>query len=435
MKKATRVLLIMMLIVALTACNKPSGTKPGAEAPTNTQTTKDSKEIKPEKDASLLLWDNKDGEGKWAKYVAKEFTKKYGIRVKYQNVNHTDVPSKLKVDGPAGLAADVFNAPHDQVGSLAKSGLLFENMVANEYKKDFMKVAIDATSVNENGKKVLYGFPISIETYALYYNKDLVDKPAKTWEELFAQAKEFSKGSTKNNPKYGFMMEPGNFYYTHAFLAGYGGYVFGNENTNPNQLGLNNKGAVKSGEFMQRIHKELLPLKVEDISSDVISTLFNEGKLMYRISGPWDVKNHLDAGVNLGVTPLPKLDNNKSPKSFSGIKSYFVNPYSKYPKAATLLAQFATSKEMLEKRYEFTGQIPPRNDLVKSDIFTKDPISMAFLKQVQKAVPMPNIPEMEPVWGPMGTAYTTIWNNNQDPQKAFDSAVKQIKETIKIQQR
>ncbi|ATO28442.1 sugar ABC transporter substrate-binding protein [Bacillus atrophaeus] len=432
MRKTAWVVLVITLLVIMAACNKPSGTKQGTETTANAEAITDHNEIKPEKGASLLLWDNKDEEGEWATYVAKEFTKKYGVPVKYEHVNHTDVPEKLKVDGPAGLAADVFNAPHDHTGSLAKSGLLFENMVAEDYQKDFMKTAIDATSVIERGKRVLYGFPIAIETYALYYNKDLVDKPAKTWEELFAQVKEFNKGATKANPKYGFMMDPGNFYYTHAFLAGYGGYVFGDKNTNPNLLGLNNNGAVKSGEFVRRIHKELLPLKIEDISQDIISTFFNEGKLMYHVSGPWDVKNHLDAGINLGVSPLPKLDNGKSPKSFAGIKSYFVNPYTKYPKASTLLAQFATSEKMLEKRYELTGQIPPHNGLVKTDVFTKDAISMAFLEQVQKAVPMPNIPEMETVWEPMGTAYSTIWNNDQDPQKAFEKAVKQIKETIKI---
>jgi arabinogalactan oligomer/maltooligosaccharide transport system substrate-binding protein len=110
---------------------------------------------------------------------------------------------------------------------------------------------------------------------------------------------------------------------------------------------------------MERMHDELLPLKNEDITGDMISSMFNEGKLMYRISGPWDIKNHKDAKVNFGVTTLPTLENGETPKSFSGVKAYYVSSFSKYPKAATLLAEFATSDEMLMKRYEMTGQLPP----------------------------------------------------------------------------
>lgn len=48
------------------------------------------------------------------------------------------------------------------------------------------------------------------------------------------------------------MMEPGNFYYTYAFMAGYGGYIFGNDNTNPEEIGINSEGAIKSGELMKK---------------------------------------------------------------------------------------------------------------------------------------------------------------------------------------
>ena len=50
---------------------------------------------------------------------------------------------------------------------------------------------------------------------------------------------------TENPGSYGLMMEVGNFYYTHAFLGGYGGYIFGDNNTDPTDLGLNNEGASK----------------------------------------------------------------------------------------------------------------------------------------------------------------------------------------------
>ncbi|HZG74455.1 MAG TPA: maltose ABC transporter substrate-binding protein [Paenibacillus sp.] len=437
MKKNSRfsMLLTFVLIAGLAAaCSKPpSATPPSdgtpqeqpapAEQPANEGEQPAEEELQPEEGAELLLWDNGDAEGEWAQYVAEQFTAKYGIPVKYEKVQHTDVPTKLQTDGPAGLGGDVFLAPHDHTGSMAAAGLLLENFFPEEYRQSALDAALQGTTVDGT----LYGYPVSIETYALFYNKDLVQTPPATWDELIEQAKAFND---PDNKKYGFMYEAGNFYYNYAFIGGYGGYVFGNDNTDPNDLGLNGEGAVKAGELMKRLQSDILPLKVEDITYDVKQSLFNEGKLMFNIDGPWALANHREAGVNFGVAPLPKLDNGRSPTSFSGVKQYLVNAYTKYPNAASLYAKFATSDEMLLKRYEMTGQIPASKTLLGNETLQKDEIGMAFLEQANQAVPMPNIPEMANVWGPMATALTAIWNGLEEPKPALDAAVQQIKDAI-----
>lgn len=399
----------------------------------DTKKTVQTQDIKPEKDAKLTVWDNGDQEGEWAKYVAKEFEKKYDIKVKVVKTEHTKAPEKIELDGPANVGPDVFSAPSDHVGKMVKGGHLLENVFADEYKKDFLESSVDGTSFKEKEMK-MYGYPTAIETYALYYNKDLVSKVPETWDELFKMAKDFQDGAPKGK-RYGLMMEPGNFYYNHAYLGGLGGYVFGDKNTNPNDLGLNNEGAIKAGKFMQTIHKELLPLKKEDISGDVISSYFNENKLMFRVSGPWDIKNHQNAKVNFGIAPLPKLENGETPKSLMGIKAYYVSSHTKYPKAASLYAKFATSEDMLMKRYELTGQLPPNTKLLDNEKIKNDKIASAFLEQAKEATPMPNIPQMQTVWGPMESAFTTIWNDNTDPKVALDAAVKQIQDAIKTQKK
>ncbi|MCH1626145.1 sugar ABC transporter substrate-binding protein [Ferdinandcohnia quinoae] len=432
--------LALLVFSVLVACSKPgASTEPKDEGKKEGEKTPPAQEetvaIEPEEGASLIMWDNADGEMEWAQYVAEEFTKKYDIPVEVQEVSHVDAAGKLETDGPAGLGADVFHAPHDHVGNMVSSGLILENMFPDEYKENFMEAAINGTSYTEDGESTLYGYPIAIETYALYYNKDLVEKPATTFEELFAQAKEFQKDSTDKDRKFGLMMEVGNYYYAHAFLGGYGGYIFGSDNTDPSDVGLNNEGAVKAGEFMRKYRNELLPLKNEDITADIISSFFNNNQLLYRISGPWDITNHKDAGINFGVAPLPKLDNGEVPTSFSGIKGYYVNAYSKYPKAATLLAQFATSEEMLAKRFEITGQIPPHKALLENDALKADEYAMAFLEQAQSAVPMPNIPEMQTVWDPMGKAFVSIWNEEVDVKEILDAAAQQVKDAVASQQK
>jgi arabinogalactan oligomer / maltooligosaccharide transport system substrate-binding protein len=46
---------------------------------------------------------------------------------------------------------------------------------------------------------------------------------------------------------------------------------------------------------------------------------------------------------------------------------------------------------------------------------------------------MPNIPEMQTVWGPMGTALVAIWNGDQAPKEALEAATQQIKDAIESQ--
>ena len=90
--------------------------------------------------------------------------------------------------------------------------------------------------------------------------------------------------------------------------------------------------------------------------------------------------------------------------TFSGVKALFVNSYSKYPKAATLFAQFATSDEMLLKRYEMTNQLPPAIALLESEEIKENEYNIAFLEQAQYSISMPNIPAMEVSMGWNGSS-------------------------------
>jgi arabinogalactan oligomer / maltooligosaccharide transport system substrate-binding protein len=432
LNKWVSILLVTALVLLVSACagktGEPSATPSAGETQNTTPAGEGGEEPQIEEGATLVIWDNGDAEGEWAQYVAEEFTKRYGVPVKYEQVNHTDAPGKLQTDGPAGLGADVFNAPHDHTGNMAAAGLILENFYADEIKQEHIEAALDGTTYD--GK--LYGYPLAIETYALFYNKDLVSKVPETWDELIEQAKAFNDPA---NQKYGFMMEVANFYYNYAFIGGYGGSVFGNGNSDPSDLsGLNGEGAVKAAQLMQRLHREILPLKAEDITYDVKNSLFQEGKLLFDMNGPWAAAGYRDAGVNFGIAPLPKLDNGQHPTSFSGIKSYYVNAYTKYPEAASLFAKFASSKEMQLKRFEMTRQVPTRLDLAEDSAVKDDPVVSGIMAQAQHATPMPNIPQMQYVWGPMASAFNLIWNNGEDPQKALDAAVQQIKDAIQLGQ-
>ncbi|WP_026477534.1 sugar ABC transporter substrate-binding protein [Alkaliphilus transvaalensis] len=423
MKKLISYLMILVLVFSLTAClSRPQQVDHGDQ----NQPEKESGELVPEENAKLVVWESEGSEGRFLEYAAKQFTEKYGVEVVFEAVTHSDSRNRLAQDGPAGVGADVFAAPHDHTGELVASGLIIPNdLFEDRIKSEFLQGAIDGVSY----QGVLYGYPTAIETYVLFYNKEHIEEAPKSFKEVI----EFSKNY--NNPrenKFGFMWDVGNAYYSHSFIAGSGGYVFGAGGTDKTDIGLNNEGAVVGGNEILAF-QEILPVKTDDTNYQVLDGLFAEGKVAMVINGPWAIVGYQEAGIDFGIAPLPTLSNGKNPASFSGIRTMFVSAYTKYPNAAKLFADFVTTDEMLLKRYEITKQIPPVISLMSEDIIKNDPLVAPFLEQAQYAVPMPSIPQMGVVWEPYARAFQIMWNNNIPPQDALDEAVNTIKDAIKTQ--
>ncbi|GAE35261.1 sugar ABC transporter substrate-binding protein [Halalkalibacter akibai] len=370
-KKTKLITLSLSLSLVLAACGGATEEEAAPEETVDEGTSEEivDFEIVPEEGAELLLWSDGDQQLEWAQLMAEKFEAEYGVPVQVEEVNQEEAPERLATDGPQGLAGDVFASTHDRIGRAISAGLVLENFFPEEYEAEFMDAAITATSFDGE----LFGYPSGIETYALYYNADLVEQAPETMEELFEVANELTEGN-----QYGFMMEPANLYFIYGFLGGYGAYVFGDEGTNPTEIGLNNEGAVQGMEnVFNRLRDEITPgMAAEDITYDVRTALFEEGNLAFDINGPWAVRGYEDAGVNFEVAPLPLLGNGENPTSFSGTRGFYVNAYTEYPDAASLLAQFITNEENLLLSYEITGALPPRLALVEHEDIQSNPISV-----------------------------------------------------------
>ncbi|MDK8183871.1 maltose ABC transporter substrate-binding protein [Paenibacillus sp. UMB4589-SE434] len=380
-------------------------------------------ELKPEEGAELLVWESKGPELDFMKAVAVSFEQEYGVKVKVEAVPAIDAVTKLTTDGPAGIGADVFAAPHDHLGNAVMAGLVLQNDVLDDpAKNQFMTSALEGVSY----EGVLYGYPTAIDTYALYYNKKLLPKAPGTYDELIQFAKSYNDPANK---KYALMWNVGQLYQSYSFLAGYGGYVFGNGGTNAADMGLNSAQSVAGAKYLQSL-KQILPINVNDINDNIITGFFVEGSTAAIINGPWLMNELTNAGVDYAVAPLPLLPNGEHPKSMSGIRAVYVNSYTEYPAAAKLFARYVTSQENGKKRFEMTRQLPARKDLMAEPTIAQDANIMAFLEQAEHSTPMPSIPEMGTVWVPAGAALAAIWNDNQEPSVVLDKAAAQIKTAI-----
>ncbi|EPY05724.1 family 1 extracellular solute-binding protein [Paenibacillus alvei TS-15] len=414
-------LCIMML---LSACGVQHATSTSPEAGgKNAHQGEGKAGSQPEKGAHLLVWESKGPELDFLKAVAEDFEQEYGIGVKVVAVPSIDAVTKLTTDGPAGIGADVFSAPHDHLGNAVMAGLVLQNDVYDEQMKhQIMDSALEGVSYDG----VFYGFPTAIDTYALYYNKKQLSKAPATYEELIRFAETYND---PKNKQYAFMWNVGQLYQSYSFLAGYGGYIFGSGGKDAGDIGLSNAESIAGAEFFQSL-KKILPVNSNDMNDNIITGFFMEGKTAAIIGGPWLMTDVQNADIDFGVAPLPLLPNGEHPRSMSGIRALYVSSYTEYPVAAKLFASYATSRKNLVKRYEMTTQLPPRQDMMEEPIIKGNANALAFLEQTKHSAPMPSIPEMGNVWVPAGAALAAIWNDNQQPGEVLKKAVEQIKTAI-----
>lgn len=367
------------------------------------------------KKVSLKVWESAGPEKTFMNFAIKEFKKvNPKVTIKYEPVESTDARSKIELDGPAGVGADVFVAPHDHISALVQGGHVLPIDDADAYMADFLPMAKIAGTYN--GK--IYGYPLGAESLVLYYNKDILPKAPKNWDEIVSFAKTYN---SKAENKYALVWPVGDGYYGIMFLSSFGAPLFGPEGNDRKQHNLNSEAAIKGLTYFQSLKASILDIPAADATGDFCNAEFTEKKAAMVITGPWKTNDFKKAGVNFGMTTIPEFPGTGHPgNTFSGVRLAFVSSYSQFPDQAKAFAKFLTSKDILQKRFEITDQIPPRKD-----INIKSPTSSPILDQLKYAAPMPTIPQLGTYWNAMGSALSGIWDGD-DVKTTMDGVAAQM---------
>lgn len=359
---------------------------------------------------TLKVWESDKGPDEFIKEAGDAFTKLHpNITVQYVHVELGDAAGQIALDGPAGIGPDVFAAPHDKLGELVSGGHILPTENADKIQKEVLSTCSQALTYSGT----MYGYPVSAETYALFYNKALIkesDVPTK-WEDLAAFSKKFNAA---NPGKYGFVMDVGNAYYTIIFTTSNNNRLFGPTGTDTTKTNINSEDSIKGMKFFQSLRSSL-NVASADLTTSVCDSLFSSGTAALYITGLWNVKPFTDAGVDFGVAPLPSLPGDKTPcASFSGTRAMFVSAYTEHQKEAAEFAEFLLTPDMQQLRFKITGALPSISTKVDS------PYIAGFLNQLQYAFPMPSIPAMGAYWEAMNNASKNIWDG-ADIKKELDA--------------
>lgn len=363
-------------------------------------TTGCKKAAKAEETITLTVWESLNGPDEFIKQAGDAYTKTHpNVKIEFVNVELGDASGQIALDGPAGVGPDIFAAPHDKLGELVSGGHVAPTENAAQVKSEVLGACSQAVTYNGT----MYGYPISAETYALFYNRALIkdSEVPTTWEDLATWAKAFNAA---NPGKYGFMMDVGNGYYTITFTTENGNRLFGPSGTDTSTSYLNNADAVNGMKFFQNL-RSVLNVPSADLSTATCDAAFQAGTAAMHITGLWNVKPFEEAGVDFGVAPLPALPGDSKPSaSFSGTRCMFVSAYSKHQAEAADFAQFLITPAMQQLRFNITGAMPSISTEVSSKYIA------GFLKQLDYAFPMPSIPQMGAFWDAMANASKNIWD-------------------------
>lgn len=364
---------------------------------------------------------------KYLNEIKGSFEKDNGVKVKLNERDMFEQLDALALDGPAGKAPDVMMSAYDRLGPLGQQGHIAEVKLGNE--ADYNET--DKKQVTVDGK--FFGEPAIIETLIMYYNKDLVKDVPVTFDDLEKLSKDpkfnFEAEKGKN---VGFLAKWTDFYSAYGLLAGYGGYVFGDNGTDPSDVGLNSKGAVEGIEYANEWFQNSWPKGMQDVKSagDFIDDQFINGKAGAIINGPWAANGYKEADVNYGVAKIPTLKNGKEYQAFGGGKAWVMSNYSKRKEMGQKFIDFVTNSENQEKLFEITNEVPANNKAREKAASSDDAITKAVVDQYENADPMPNIPEMGEVWAGGENLMFDAASGKQTAQEAADAAVKVIDDAI-----
>ncbi|WP_017473266.1 sugar ABC transporter substrate-binding protein [Amphibacillus jilinensis] len=418
--KSMLIFLITLLVALLTlgACS------PDRDDPTNVDSNSentDGEEVnKPEE---LTVWANDEEEQLEAiEKIALDYEEEQGIKVNVVAKSMLEQLSELALAGPEGHGPDLFFQPHNQTGDIVAQGLSHPLDLTDEQLDKYSSASIESVQYEFNGVNDIYGIPAVIETYGIFYNKDIIDEP-QTIDDLLVALDEHTDPS---QDQFGFLMKPDDIYFAYPFFRTHGSYIFGGEpgDYDTTDIGLNNEGAIEGGELFQSFFERgRIP---SSTTIDVIDGLFTEGKVGAVINGPWSIPSYTAAlGDSLGFAPFPDI-NGQPAQTLVGTKAWMVSYYSENVAWATDLALFMTNQENQEYYSEIAGELPTNRNALEA---IEDPIFAAFSEQIANGVPMPSTPQMSQVWEPMNNALQFL-AEGEDVSSVLDEAVEHIHNNI-----
>ncbi|QFJ54477.1 sugar ABC transporter substrate-binding protein [Pseudobutyrivibrio xylanivorans] len=445
-RKLAMMLICAISVSAFSGCGKSEATEDKGDA-TATENTIFSGELEENVTIQVLENDTAISKGYFQQLIDafnKEY-EQYGITAVDANM---DQYLDLANDGPYGYGPDVLYQANDVIMQYAQGKHILPLPVEKlECYSQVPKSAWQAYQVDIDGQTYTCGVPVNVQCPMLYYRRDLLPEDWKdnwdkdsndvpdmveNWNDMYA----FSVDRhNENGDTYGYMKSLYDVYFSSGFLFSYGGYIFGDNNTNPEDIGFSAGDSAKGAWVLSQLASTMNEDCIDDTittnayskladgtyfatmsTPDTYTTFFDELVNEYEADGLSEEEARAKAEENLVMTGIPKLpesgdlkeENPKliDSKAMGGVNGYAISSYTKSPNACLAFVDFATKYDMIMLRNETLGISPARED-VSNEI---GGLSESIYEKLEKGniVLMPSIKEVAQIWTPGQTFFTDI---------------------------
>ena len=404
---------LVALVVASLAAIALTATASGADATT-----------------TIRIWTDKDRLAAVTK-VANAWASSKGATIEVVQKDFGQIRDNLKTV-QSETAPDVIVGAHDWIGELSANGSIVPLFPSAATQKQFPGYALDAFSYGTAIKK-LYGAPVALENIALVTNTKLAKVPT-TWAQLQRSALATKK---KTKAAVGISVQQGSggdAYHMYPLFAGLGGYIFGKNsagNLDPSNIGVANPKFLKNAAMIDQWNK--LGLIRSSVDSSISQDLFLKGKTAFWFTGPWNLDTLKKSGLSYRISGFPQIVAGTKAVPFLGVQGFMVTKF-----AATHNVE-SLAKDLVSNYMMQTG---PQLELALSN--TRYPANLNAGKQVKDVqlkafglastggVPMPNIPQMNSVWGDLGAAWvrSTKGSGSVPARRSFLGASRSIAQKI-----
>lgn len=398
------------------------GTETGGEtsaAPAPATTTTGA----PKRDANadLVIWTDAD-RAETVKKIADKFGADNGVAVAVQI--SVDTRQQFKDATKVGEGPDIVVGAHDWLGELVQDDTVAPVTLSADAAAKFSPSSIAAARFNGQ----TYGVPYAVENIALMRNTDLAPTAPKTMDELVKMGNDIKakSGGKVTNVLIQQVGKTGNAYYTYPYLSAFKGGIFAqkpNGDYDPTKVIVASPESLKGADVLAKLGKEgVLSTNVGD---DNAEGLFTSGKAPFFFTGPWSTVNAKKAGINYEVTDMPTLAGGGQMQPFLGVQLFYVSSKAKNaPLAQEFVTNYITQKDVALELFKALGR-PPALTEAYNEVSATDKDVKAFFEAGKDSLPMPNIPAMNSVWGPLGQAAADVISGK--PAKArFEAAQKEI---------
>ena len=317
-------------------------------------------------------------------------------------------------------APDMYFFAHDKIGVYAEMGILapITDFIDEETLNQYLPMTIEAATY----KGEVYQLPLYFETLLYMYNRLYMsdDEVPQTTEELYSYMQETTQGG-----HYGFVEQHSTAYYAAGWLHAFDGYILNDEG----EPGLNDANTIRALEY----HKKFVELMPTEGEYATVNTLFREGKAHSTIGGPWLVPTAREAGIDLGIAPMPTVDETgKQIAPYSGVQGIHVLKVAAERKhdAIAKVLEVLTGDQVGIAIAQASGCAPAKESCYDDETVSQDDMVMAMYETAQNAVPMPNVPEMDVMWTVTENLLVQVNMSGADVQTGADEAQQQALDLI-----